>query len=577
MMADGLVWTADTWALSAAAVVAAAGLASALLQVRQRRWVDAMLVVLAAAALVALLGDLAVLRSPAGTLTVAEDTRPAAVRAAAALRVPGDDKGKGNGGDGDGDGGGGPGLQRDGLREATWHDLPNRALQWTAPQDPVVTLDFPRQLALGRPFELTLRRSLPLAGWRLQLLDENGKLLAQATAATPGTKATLRWLPPVAETLVLQARVLGADGRVLEHGPVPLQVQAGTPLQVQGRFGAASFDVLALNQLLVGSDALVDWQVTLGKTVTRNETARSEMAAPDLLVIDAAHFERATGPARAALLSQVAQGLPLLVLAANASDAALWARELQLPLVATAGEVTRSPGPDATLVLPLAAWAPAAGVNPNLGPWTANDAAAPWLWQRPWQAGRISWLGVSDWHRAAISAPQALGAWWQTVIDQTGVRRAPALVWDFPDAMPLVGERSRVCARGEGAQMGVEVPGLAQGLHLQRRADSADTACAALWPRQAGWQPVRAQRPAGRGGPGGGDAAAGAIPAPAAFYVYAADDWPQWQRALRREATARYALRAVPALEPVATPLPAWPWALLAGVAMLTLWWRERR
>jgi hypothetical protein len=64
---------------------------------------------------------------------------------------------------------------------------------------------------------------------------------------------------------------------------------------------------------------------------------------------------------------------------------------------------------------------------------------------------------------------------------------------------------------------------------------------------------------------------------PAAFYVYAAEDWPQWQRALRREATARYALRAVPALDPVTTPLPAWPWALLAAAAMLSLWWRERR
>jgi hypothetical protein len=558
-----LLSTADAWALAAAAAVAAAGLASALLFVRQRCWVDAMLVVLVTTALAALLGNLAVVRGPAGTLAVADDTRPATVRAAAALRVPGT--------------GSGTSLESEGLREATWHDLPSRALQWKAPQEPVITLDFPRQLALGRPFQLTLRRSLPLAGWRLQLLDENGQLLAQAAAPSPGTEATLRWLPPMAERLVLQARVLGADGRVLEHGPVPLQVQAGKPLQVQGRFGAASFDVLALNQLLVGSDALVDWQVTLGKTVTRNETARAEMVEPDLLVIDAAHFERATGPARAALLSQVAQGLPLLVLATNASDAGLWARELQLPLSATAGELTRALGPDATLVLPVTAWAPAAGVNPALGPWTANAAAAPWLWQRPWQAGRISWLGLSDWHRAAISAPQALGAWWQTVIDQVGVRHAPALVWEFPDAMPLVGERSRVCARGGGAEIAVDVPGSAQSLHLQRRADTADAACAALWPRQVGWQHVQGRRPAAPGGPAGANVATGAIPMPAAFYVYAAEDWPQWQRALRREATARYALRAVPALDPVTTPLPAWPWALLAAAAMLSLWWRERR
>jgi hypothetical protein len=64
---------------------------------------------------------------------------------------------------------------------------------------------------------------------------------------------------------------------------------------------------------------------------------------------------------------------------------------------------------------------------------------------------------------------------------------------------------------------------------------------------------------------------------PAAFYVYAAEDWPQWQRALRREATARYAARVLPDLKPIPTPGPAWPWALAYTGAMLALWWRERR
>ncbi len=536
-------------ALVAAAVIVVAGLVSALLAARARRGVDAALVVVAAVALAVLVSDVSSPRSPAGTVVVNGELTPAQVRAAAALR-----------------------LQGDGLRAAEWHDLPTRALQMSAasaPSEPAVTLAFPRQLALGRPFELTLLRSLPLARWRLQLLDENGKLLAQAAADAAGSAATVRWLPPVAEAMVLQARVLDAEGRVLEHGPVPLQVQAGTPLQVQGRFGAPSFDVQALNSLLVGSDALVDSQTTLGKTVTRTETARAAIDAPDLLVIDAAYFERAAPPARAALLAQVAQGLPLLVLAANASDAALWARELQLPLVATEADVTRmvgqGPGPDATLVLPVTALAPAAGVNTRLGPWTANDRAAPWLWMRPWQSGRIAWLGVSDWHRAAISAPQALGVWWQTVLDQTGVRRAQVLAWDFPDAMPLAGERSRICARAAGgvsAEMAVDLLGLNQRLHLQHRPDNADAACAAFWPPQAGWQRVQ--------GPD-------ANTPTAAVYVYAADEWPQWQRALRREASARYAARAVPVLQPVPTPWPAWPWALAFTAAMLALWWRERR
>jgi hypothetical protein len=541
-MADG---AAGLVALAAAGTIAVAGAASAVLLARARRWTDTALVVAAALALAGLVADLAAGTRPAGTVAVGRDLTPARARAAAALN-----------------------LQGDGLRAAEWQDLPARALQGPAARadgDGGVTLDFPRQLALGRPFDLTLRRSLPLAGWRLQLQDENGQLLAQATAQPPGNTATLRWLPPVAEAMRLQARVLDAQGRVLEHGPIPLRVQASTPLQVQGRFGAPSFDLQALNSLLVGSDALIDWQVTLGKTVTRQETARSAMATPDLLVIDAAYFERAPAPVRAALLAQVAQGRPMLVLAANASEPALWARELQLPLEATAGEVTRTPGPDAAFVLPVTAWSPPTGAKASLGPWAANDAAAPWLWQRPWQAGRIAWLGVSDWHRAAISAPQALGAWWQTVLDQAGVRHAAPLAWDFPDAMPLAGERSRVCMRGASTaqtEMAVDLPGLNQRLHLQRRPDIADAACAAFWPRQAGWQRLQ-----------GLDAATPAT----ALYVFAADDWPAWQRALRLEATARYAARALPAAEAFKAPLPAWPWALAFAAAMLALWWRERR
>jgi hypothetical protein len=148
------------------------------------------------------------------------------------------------------------------------------------------------------------------------------------------------------------------------------------------------------------------------------------------------------------------------------------------------------------------------------------------------------------------------------VLDQLDVRQARTLAWHFPDAMPLVGERTAVCARGARAEMAVDLPGLQQRLRLQRRADQADAACAAFWPAQAGWQRV----------PG-----TDSTEAPAAVYIYAAADWPGWQRALRRAATARYAARALPDRQARAQPLPAWPWAMAFVAAMLALWWRERR
>ncbi len=199
---------------------------------------------------------------------------------------------------------------------------------------------------------------------------------------------------------------------MLAEGPVPVIVSETRPLSVRGRFSAPSFDIRVLNDVLAQSRALVDWQVTLGKTVTRSESAREKVGQPDLLVVDAAWFERAAAPARAALLEQVKQGASLLVLAANANDAGIWSRSLQLPLQAQAADkLTNGPLP-----LPVAPLTPATRIA---GAWTGQDNA---VWARQWGKGRIGWLGAADWHRLAITEPRALALWWQGVLD-TRARR----------------------------------------------------------------------------------------------------------------------------------------------------------
>jgi hypothetical protein len=119
-------------------------------------------------------------------------------------------------------------LRGDGLRDAEWRDVPARPLQWTPKAADLLWLDFPRTLALGRQFTLTVRRGEAQAGWRLQLLAENHQVLADSgPAAKPGTTQSVQWLPPVAEAMVLQARILDAAGKVQAQGPLPLQVRGG--------------------------------------------------------------------------------------------------------------------------------------------------------------------------------------------------------------------------------------------------------------------------------------------------------------------------------------------------------------
>jgi hypothetical protein len=301
--------------------------------------------------------------------------------------------------------------------------------------------------------------------------------------------------------------------------------------------------------MLTGSGALLDWQVTLGRAITRTEAPREEMAAPNLMVIDAARFERMAAGERTALLKQVADGMPLLVLGGNANDPGVWSRTLQLPLRAQ----PLGAKIDAPLAMPLASLLP---TSRDAGPWRGSENM---VWTRDWQKGRIAWLGVTEWHRYAIAEPRALALWWQGVLDRVGVEQHQQTEWLAPGAMPLLGQRLEVCARGVSGQ--VTFPALKQSLEWQRRADRTDASCVALWPQKAGWLEVHDQK-------------AGAH----AVYVYAANDWVQWQAAERRDATARYAARTkITAEEGPTQSMPAWPFALAFCALMLLSWWRERR
>lgn len=531
--------------------VLAAGVLGALLYALKRRWMDALL---AAAAGCVLAVVLAGVRLPvAGAPSVALATGPSGnASEAALLAVPQ---------------AGSITLSGDGLREAQWRDLPARPLNWQPGQADLLWLDFPRTMSLGRQFTLTARLGQPQVGWRLQLLAENKQVIAESIAPGKGLPPTaqlaVQWLPPVAEALVLQARLLNAAGKTIAQGPVPVQVQDPLPLQIQGRFDAPSFDARALNQLLADGGAILDWQVTLGKAIARSETGRAPLTAPNALFVDAAYVEHLAPAGRAALLAQVAQGLPLVILGGNAASASLWQGEFGLRLqpqsATTEKEDMRSFG---ALALPPA------GLNPDdkaAPPWSvlARDSKKlPWLWQRDWKQGKVFWIGVADWHRYAISAPQALAAWWQAAMDQIALASEHKTGWRLPDPFPVPGLRSEICAQGVKPGAALQVSGMPDSV-LLARADKADAVCAAIWPQRAGWLQFSTT----------GVAEAGRE------YIYAAGDWPAWQRALRRDATAQYAARAAAGSAAPAgdRPMPTTPWVLVFAALMLALWWREQR
>lgn len=502
-------------------LIAIVGLASAGAYLMHRKWTDALLVVAAAAALGALVAELPMPGDGEASVSIRAGELPPDLNNASLVRLDGD-----------------------GLRAAQWRDLPARKLEWMPPAEDVLRLDFPRSVTPGRMFRLSATMSTPAAR-RLQLLAENGQVIAETSGDT--ATLTVQWMPPVPETLLLKARLLDAAGKKIAEGPVPFEVREPVPLRVQGRFSSPSFDARALNAVLADSDAVLDWEVTLGKSVTRSETARETISTPDLLVQDAARIERMSDAARTALMAQVAGGATLAILGSNASEPGLWMRAMQLDLK----EQAESKPSGAPLALLGAPYNPA---GRQAGAWTS---AGDRVWARPWEKGRIAWIGVSEWHRYAIAQPQALGVWWQDLLDRSGLRRSEELAWLPPEEMPLPGQRLEVCALGVEGE--VTFPQLKQTLAWQRRADKADASCVAVWPAAPGWLKLESGKQSSQ------------------IYVYDAKDWPLWQKAQRREASARYAARTPDPVKIASKPMPSWPFALLFTLAMLLLWWRERR
>jgi len=534
----------------------AAGAVSAVLYGRKRKWIDAALIVVASSSLAIALADIRLPQAGENIANVATSAS-GGIDEASLLTISRAQT---------------IALSGDGLREAEWRDLPARRVQWTPAATDQLWLDFPRSMSLGRIFTLTVRRAPAPAGWRLQLLAENKQVLADSNLSGAGTTSlSVQWLPPVAEAMVLQARLLDAAGKVIAQGPIPLQVKEPTPLQILGRFDAPSFDARALNQLLADGNAVLDWSVTLGKAVARSETARAPLTAPNAMFVDAAYVEHMNPSARATLLAQTRQGVPLVVLGANAADAAMWQREFGLRLHPQSPTTEKEDTRQFTVAGTVLAMPPAA-LNPDdnaAAPWSvaARDSKKqPWLWQRDVQQGRVVWIGVSDWHRYAINSPQALALWWQGAMDKIALAGVQKASWRMPDPMPLPGLRSEVCVEG-GTAESAQPAGGGPALPLLARADKADSRCGAWWPRDAGWMRF--------------DAAG--MEAPALEYVYDVKDWPAWQRALRRDATATYAARAAgdgsragaDGVAAASRPLPVAPFALAFALCMLGLWYRE--
>lgn len=462
-------------------------------------------------------------------------------------------------------------LKGDGYRQSQWQDIPAKPMLWQGPSNkPALQLEFKPQVALGREFELRIQRdakSTKLKGtWRAQLLAENGLVLAEGKSQE--SVLHLRWLAPVAERMVLQAKVFDENDKLIDSGPIPVEVKALDALQVWGRFDASSFDARSLQNLLRQSQAVLDWQTRLGKDIQHIETPAVDLTKMNLMIVDAAFLERLSGAALQQILTQVAKGKSLMVLGANANQTNFWRQHFDLVLQAN------NQATDAELIVDVSGVG-GMSLSPNVFSVNSGTTGKPtlwqaypqikgstaWLWQRPWQKGRIAWIAVSDWHRHAIASPQKLNAWWQQVLDQVHPAETEQVYWSWREQMPIVGERQVVCV--QGIRQGIVETAGTEKLALASYDAAIDQRCTAWRPIQSGWQDFSLSTSDFK------EAKQNAL------YVYPKDAWPSWQRHLKTRATQTFAQRLPSKVISIPPQLPLWPLYLLTALLLLGLWRRD--
>lgn len=497
-------------------------------------------------------------------------------------------------------------VQGDGLFANQWQDLPVKKIQWqqnTIPLGETLQLDFPQQLAYGRVFQLDVVRRQAKGAWRVQLLAENQQVLAEQKAS--GEHISVNWLPPVAERMVLQAKVFNEADQLIDQGPIPIDFVTMPPLQIQGRFSAPSFDIQALNTVLVQSDAILDWQTQLGKGIARKENAKSEIEKPNLFIQDAAYFEQLKTSDRRQLLDQVATGASLIILGANAQQAPLWANVLELNLrkqrsqnqnpnqnigqqenQVDANEIMTSQG----LHLSASTWSPINKDNNDNNIWQINSSPKNKMSvqnitaQRNWQLGKIVWLAASNWHQSMISEPKNVKLWWQSIVDLSETKQEQ--IWQstlsrFGQTMSIPEQPVQLCSQGL-EQRNIQVLPENINLQMQEVANRAEAQCIAFWPKIAGWHNWQTSPEKSAAQSKTKTKTKTQMPtdtdtdAQASFYIFSTKDWPTWQRHQKHLATKNYAQKLPDATNYKNSKFPTWPFILLSMFFFLSLWWREQ-
>lgn len=445
-------------------------------------------------------------------------------------------------------------IEGDGLtpRDQNALDRPAEFVPSPAPKG-LIALSLPGPLAPGARF--SVGGQVGDAG-TVELLDPAGAVV-DAAPVTAGARFGLSAAARASGRALFDLRLKNAMGRLVEHIDVPVDTRAQRQPRVLVLAGAPSAETKYLRRwardagIALSLDIAVGGGVTLGDPPTA--ITQAGLAETDLLVVDDRRWETLPPAVRSTIAAAARDGLGVLLRPTGPLSAATrrdWA-DLGMSLVGEGdARASRLAGPaDLELNRLDLAQAGRDGV-----PVIRDKAGAPLAVWRPRGQGRVGlWIVADSYSLALTGHTERYGELWSQLFstltrpaDAPGVRL---------NGLARPGDRASLC--GVRSAVRVIAP---DGVESRLAPDPAagPAACAAFWPRRAGWHEIS----------DGG-----------LFYVHPANAAPSLIKASNRQAAldAVAASGANGARKPRPLPGSPWPWAAGLIAALGLLWWLERR
>ncbi|QFT53038.1 hypothetical protein [Microbulbifer sp. THAF38] len=445
-------------------------------------------------------------------------------------------------------------------------------------------LDWQRQITLGDSLKLKVHNNQPLTeNVKISLLNPYGHIEDSLELKVGETiQAQLTATPKLAGPQLYRVRTESEAGET-HTDPLPILVRE--PLQPKLLLWLArpSFETAALSRWLRQSGVTAQVMTQLAPEISRKETLNglpltqsadllTKESPFDLVILDSSLWPQLSSQQKRQL-NELATTKSLLWLVGDDSSEEFlqYAAGHSMPL--QKGKDTHLHSgfgyqkADNAEIPPLRNPGLIA-MQPSSWDFLLGNEETPLFWGRSTQTQHLGFILFSDSHRWLTSGfATEFASLWKSIIDYQLKHLGSQQPVTLSDELPRTQERITLCSPLFSNQSPVLLSSRENSQPISGVAVSSNSQgqCYSFWPQSSGWHQLKTDLK--------GEAALD-------FYIFAKEDWPQWQQSVNdRETRQMASARLGPIGNSQASKVPLerqWP-ALILLLLVCISWWRERR